>query len=599
MTSVTTLLHHLDPQAQTQLAHGLIRCGHEVVTANNFNEAVLFLQNMPFSAVLLPAGAWLELPPESLRLLLEEPQDGDPTLILFGSRPAQEVDLSRHVFFLPTWDVNEDQLLRRLRMVLLGHHLGLPSDSSGTHLVGSIAQRSVLELIPSLAESRETCRLDIEGAGSCWFHSGTLVGARAGTAQGAKGLFRLARRIEGAFRVSLAASNEAPDAGAGLDRSVDALVQDAIMDSLGDRPNPRARAWLQMGPEVFDGSFSPEDQLLLTAAKDGATVGELLDVLPEPDSAVVDRLYELVDRGVLTLQPPARPVAIVTDSTSDLPLQTARELGADVVPLSVHFGDRAYLDRTELTPKGFYEQLAKSTHHPSSEPPPPALFLDHFQRHLDTSEVVSIHISGELSKTVEHARSAAERIARESAGGHTIEVIDSRQVSLGLGLLVKFAARMAARELPTEEIARRVQDLASRVHLLFAVNTLDYLERGGRIGKMQAFVGSLLRVKPILGLDDGKIVPVDKVRGGRQVQPKLLELALERIDAGAPVAGYIAHANAPQWADRLRQLLSEHLTLTELDVIEIGPVVGTHTGPGTVGMALCELRDDEVELLGA
>ena len=607
MALATTLLHLTDPEAQTDLAHGLIRHGYEVVTANNFNEAVLFLQNMPFSVVLLPAGQWLDLPPEPLRRLMEEPRDDDPTLVVLGTRPTEEEDLRRDVIYLPVWNLDQDALLERLRVVLLGGFLDLPPDAAGTSLVGSIAQSPFLELVPALAQSGERCRLEIDGAGSCWFRGGEVVGARSGThhgtARGAKAFFRLARGLEGALRVGLGdPPTDEPDIALGLDLPVDALVQDAVMDSLGDRPDLLARAALKMGPEMFAGSFDVHEQKLLTAAKDGATVGELLDALPEPDSVVVDRLYGLVDRGVLTLSPPSRRVAIATDSTSDLPMQVARDLGVDVVPLSVHFGDRAFLDRTELTPRGFYELLANSPDHPSSQPPPPALFLDHFRQHVETSDVVSIHISGELSKTVEHARSAAERLANESgesSSGHAVEVIDARQVSLGLGLVAKFAARMAARELSLQEITHRVQDLAGRVHVLFAVNTLDYLERGGRIGKMQAFVGSLLRVKPILGIDDGKIVAVDKVRGGRQVQPRLLELALERIDQDAPVAGYIAHANAPQWADRLRELLSEHLTLTELDVIEIGPVVGTHTGPGTVGMALCALRDEEVELLGA
>ena len=596
MALITTLLHLADTKLQTELAHGLIRHGYEVVTAGNFNEALLFYQNMPFSVVLLPAGSWLDQPPESLRRLMEEPKKDDPMLVLLGSRQEQETELRRDVVFLPIWGIDPTRLLHRLRMVLLGGFLDLPPDASGTSLVGSIAQRPFLELVPAVARSGETCRLDIEDAGSCWFAGGAVVAARFGTAKADKAFFRLARRLEGALRLSL---SEAPERQPQLELPMDVLVQDAVMDSLGDRPDPRARALLKMGPEVFSGSFGTDDQLLLTAAKDGATISELLDAIPKPDSAVVDRIFRLVDRGVLSLEAPARRVAIVTDSTSDLPMQVARDLQVDVVPLSVHFGDRAFLDRTELTPRGFYDLLERGPDHPNSQPPAPALFLERFRHHLRTSDVVSIHISGELSKTFEHAESAAARLRQEAGGvDHAIEVIDSRQVSLGLGLVAKFAARLAALDLPVEDVAERVRDFSSRVHVLFAVNTLDYLERGGRIGKMQAFVGSLLRVKPILGLDDGKIVPIDKVRGGRQVQPKLLELALERVGETATVAGYIAHANAPQWADRLRQLLNERLTLASLDVIEIGPVVGTHTGPGTVGLALCALRDDEVEILG-
>jgi DegV family protein with EDD domain len=230
-------------------------------------------------------------------------------------------------------------------------------------------------------------------------------------------------------------------------------------------------------------------------------------------------------------------------------------------------------------------------------------------------DVVSIHLSSTLSETCANARKAAQAGAREiarlraerrgSAAGSEappVEVVDSRQVSLGLGLLALFAARMAHRELGAAEIARRIAAMGDRVHVLFVVDTLEYLARGGRIGKAQAWVGSLLGIKPILGVVDGGVGPVDRVRGGRAAHPRMLKLFRERLGdpgGGHPVTGAVAHANAPVWADRLRELLETELGASELMVGEMGPVVGTHAGPGTVGAALFRPADDEEAALVA
>jgi len=135
------------------------------------------------------------------------------------------------------------------------------------------------------------------------------------------------------------------------------------------------------------------------------------------------------------------------------------------------------------------------------------------------------------------------------------------------------------------------------MHVLFVVDTLDHLVRGGRVGKAQALVGRALGVKPILGLVDGEVVAVDRVRGGRAAHPRLVELFAQRLRPGEPVVVAVGHAKAPLWADRLRALLAERFVVSELLVSEIGPVVGTHAGPGTVGAAIFQPQGDEPQLL--
>jgi DegV family protein with EDD domain len=139
--------------------------------------------------------------------------------------------------------------------------------------------------------------------------------------------------------------------------------------------------------------------------------------------------------------------------------------------------------------------------------------------------------------------------------------------------------------------------MRGRMQVLFVVDTLDYLARGGRIGKARAVLGKMLGVKPILGMVDGEVAAVDRVRGGRAAHPRLIELFAQQIDAARPVVAAIGHAKAPIWADRLRALLQERFQITELLVSEIGPVVGTHGGPGTVGAALFQPTAEELPLI--
>jgi len=176
-------------------------------------------------------------------------------------------------------------------------------------------------------------------------------------------------------------------------------------------------------------------------------------------------------------------------------------------------------------------------------------------------------------------------------------VRDSFQVSAGLGLLTLCAARMARRNLPAAEIVRRVDEMRARFHLLFVVDTLEYLARGGRIGKAQALLGGLLGIKPILGVVAGEVAPVDRVRGGKAAHTRVVELFKERVDVSRPVMIGLAHASAPIWAERLRSLLQQNFIASETLASEIGPVVGAHVGPGCVGAVMFQPTDEESPLV--
>ena len=211
---------------------------------------------------------------------------------------------------------------------------------------------------------------------------------------------------------------------------------------------------------------------------------------------------------------------VVTDSTADLPARLAREHGIRVVPLTVRFGDRMFKDGVDISPREFYELLEADAVHPATNPPTPGEFLQVYRDLIPDKDVVSVHISSGLSETVRHAEQAAASGSRElqelREGSEPVRVgvVDSRQVSLGLGMLAVFAARMARRGLGVREIGPRIQAMAARVEVLFVVDTLEYLARHGRIGRAKAWVGQLVGIKPILGVREGAVTLVDKVRGG-------------------------------------------------------------------------------------
>jgi DegV family protein with EDD domain len=381
------------------------------------------------------------------------------------------------------------------------------------------------------------------------------------------------------------------------------LIFLALEDVVHDAPDPRCRVRVQVGPAFFGTRFNPRQQELLAAVPGSVTVGRLLDAVAATDGEILRDLLGLRELGIITLEEPQDLVRVVTDSTADLPPDLARAHGIHVVPLMVFFGDRVFHDGVDLHPKEFYELLEKGQAHPRTNPPARSDFLDVYRALARDRDVLSVHIAETLSQTVVHARAAAEeglpemQRLRGEAEQVTLRVVDSHTVSLGLGMLALFAARMARRGIEPDLIVERLEAMRDRMHILFAVNTLEYLARGGRIGKAKAFFGNLLGIKPILGLVGGVVVAVGQVRGGRAAQPRLIELFRERIDPERPVIVSVAHAKAPVWADRLRDLMQKSFDVAELIVAEMGPVVGTHAGPGTVGAALFQPTADELPLL--
>jgi len=273
--------------------------------------------------------------------------------------------------------------------------------------------------------------------------------------------------------------------------------------------------------------------------------------------------------------------AILYDSTADLPDGPARHANWRMVPLAVRFGDDVLRDHVDLTPAQFYARLERSAEVPTTAAPGPGTFADAYAELLDRYErVFSIHLSGKLSSTVESARIAAAEL------GDRIDVVDSNGVCVLTGLAVIGVQALLERGTTREEVLDFLARHAREVRCFFSLDTLEYLQRGGRIGKAQAFVGQLLAVHPILALEDGELRPLRRVRGRRKVVAALVEELQSALGAARSAAVMVGHAAAPASAAELVQAVEAARPGVKVDgVVEIGAVVGTHAGPGALGLA--------------
>lgn len=272
------------------------------------------------------------------------------------------------------------------------------------------------------------------------------------------------------------------------------------------------------------------------------------------------------------------PVKIVTDSLSDLPPDVARELGVTVVPMVVRFGDKTYRDKVDLTMDEFYRMLAESPVLPTTSQPPVGAFEEVYRELAqETDQIYSLHVVSNLSGTYNSAVTAARNVPKAR-----IRVVDSQQVSMALGWMVVLAARAAQEGKNLDRIDQLVNNAMRRVHIIAMLDTLEFAQRGGRLGKGAALAGTLLNVKPILSIVEGEVAPVEKVRTQSRALERLVDLALH---SGPIEEIAVGHAAAPQLASQLRAMLGQTIPETQIPVFETGPVLGTHTGPGAVGLA--------------
>ncbi|NCC81049.1 MAG: DegV family protein [Clostridia bacterium] len=274
-------------------------------------------------------------------------------------------------------------------------------------------------------------------------------------------------------------------------------------------------------------------------------------------------------------------IAIVTDSTADLPIEIAKEHNITVVPLKVNFQDKSYTEGVDITNQEFYEKLEKADLLPTTSQPSPADFTAKYDELIENGydSIISIHISDKLSGTRQSATIAGSELSEKITN---LSTVDSMQVTVGIGLVVKIAAESAAQNKSYDEVLADTKQAVENVKLYALVDTLKYLEKGGRIGKARAIAGSLLNIKPILTMNNGEIVDKDKVRTRKKGIAEIVDLAKKFKDTNGTIRYAISHSMALDEAKKLEETLLAEVGVKSEFISEVGSVVGTHIGPGAL-----------------
>lgn len=282
-------------------------------------------------------------------------------------------------------------------------------------------------------------------------------------------------------------------------------------------------------------------------------------------------------------------IRIVTDSTADLNQELVEQYGIRVVPLEVLVEGTVYKDKVDITNEEFYKILRTAKVLPTTSQPSPAVFADVYRdlAAQGAEQIISIHIASELSGTYQSSVLASGLVAEQV----TVYNIDSRSATMGLGLVVLSAARMAEAGKSAEEILAALQQITTTMDLYFLLDSLDNLHKGGRIGKASHLFGSLLNIKPVLNLRDGVISAYEKVRGNKdnKALERLIEILAEKIDPSRKLYCTMGYCDNKETAEYIVARLKDRVDCDEFLYLQIGNVVGTHIGMGAVGMAFYQL----------
>ena len=275
----------------------------------------------------------------------------------------------------------------------------------------------------------------------------------------------------------------------------------------------------------------------------------------------------------------AQNTAIVVDSTADFPDAQDHYPNWRVVPLYVNFGTESYKDGVDLTAAQFYERLRTSPDLPTTSQPTPGDFLAAYEELSSYERILSVHIAANLSGTIQSAGTAAEQL-----GDGRVRTIDSKSASVATAMLATAIQRRLERGTTDEEIDALVERYRREHGLLFTVDTLEFLARGGRIGRAKAFAGQLMNVKPMLSIREGEVIPVKRVRGNRKAFQEFVDAVTEQTEDVSGLRVGVAHADAPERMVQIEKMV-RHLrpqATIEMETI-LGAVIGAHAGPGTVG----------------
>ena len=275
-----------------------------------------------------------------------------------------------------------------------------------------------------------------------------------------------------------------------------------------------------------------------------------------------------------------KKIMVVTDSSASLPPELAEKLGIRIIPLWLIWDEQSFLDGVDIDPHSFYQRLKESKTLPSSTQPTALEFKALFETLAgECAGIVCVLASSGISGTVDSACAAQE------FSPVPVEVVDSRISAMGIGLVAVSAARAAAAGASLAEVAATAEKIRDAVHLLFVVDTLEYLHKGGRIGSAKRLLGTALNIKPILHFEDGIIQPLSQTRTKKKATAELLDIASKRLEGSLMAEAAVVHVDCPEEAKQLKELVVNRFNPPIVHVSDVSPVVGTHVGPGALGLA--------------
>ncbi len=278
-------------------------------------------------------------------------------------------------------------------------------------------------------------------------------------------------------------------------------------------------------------------------------------------------------------------IQIVTDSSAHLPPDQRQKHNIVTVPLKAIFGMEVYRDEIDLSNAEFYRMLGTRKEHPTTSQPSAGEFIEIYRPLLEAGkEIVSVHLPSKLSGTYASACAAKTELEHEFKKALPLSIVDTPWLSMALGMLVLAAAQAAEAGKSRDEVVATVHALIPKLNLIFVLDTLEYLRRGGRIGGAKALMGTLLNVKPLLQLENGQVEPLEQPRSRAKALKRLLEIVEERADH-QPLHVSVLHAEAPEDAAEMKKEILERFEVKEFVMTEIGPVIGVHSGPNALGIA--------------
>ncbi|MCR4425925.1 MAG: DegV family protein [Firmicutes bacterium] len=274
-------------------------------------------------------------------------------------------------------------------------------------------------------------------------------------------------------------------------------------------------------------------------------------------------------------------IAIVTDSTCDLPAELAQAHGITVIPDYVRFGEEVFRDQVDLSTAEFFKRLRDSRECPKTSQPTPAEFAQVYQGLLQHNDYVfSIHLASKLSGVCASAALGAQLV-----GTNVVEVVDSGWVSMGLGFAVLEAAEAANARRSVDEVRDAIRHAVASMRLLFTIDNLAYLEKSGRIGRASVFLGTLLGIKPVITIENAEVLPVERVRGASRLLPRVLDLMSQTTPPNVPIRAAVIHADALKQAAEWEAAVRSRFSCEELITCECNTIIGSYAGPGSIGVA--------------